>query len=251
MNIHPVAEEIIATGNVPTRDGSVVRVHSHVTRGTCELLYDVVQRSGATRGIEIGMAFGVSTVCLADALRRNAAEARLVSFDPTQRRADSWNGAGLFQLERAGLAGAVELREETSQSGLPRLEESGYRCTVAFIDGWHTFDHTLLDFFYIDRMLDASGYVVFDDVDYPAVESMLRFVLANRAYTLEAVAGSGSDSTSPLKRAVKGVARRLGRTHRDPSPEHETLFRRIAGAKTVALRKLRDDDRPFDHFRAF
>jgi predicted O-methyltransferase YrrM len=254
MNIHPIAEEVIRMRTAQLPDGRVVAAHSFVTRETCDVLYDAVRRSGASRGVEIGMAFGISTICIADALRANTADAHLVSFDPTQRRADSWNGAGLWQVERAGLRDAVELREETSQAGLPRLVESGYRCAFAFIDGWHTFDHTLLDFFHVDLLLDVGGYVVFDDVDYPAVEAVVRFVVANRHYALDQIVQRAPDHPAAIQRvkvAAKSVARRLGRTHRDPAPEHEVSFRKIAGAKTVGLRKTAEDDRPFDHFRAF
>lgn len=254
MAIHPIAEEVIRSGSVALRDGGTVRAHSYVSRGSCELLYELVQRSGATRGLEIGMAFAVSTICLADALRANAGDAHLVSFDPTQTRADSWNGAGLWQLERAGLAEVVELREETSQEGLPRLVEEGYRCGIAFIDGWHTFDHTLLDFFYADRMLDVGGHAVFDDVDYPAIEAVLRFVLANRNYELAGIVERPEVAVSPLlraKRAVKGVLRHAARTDRDAASNDEELFRRIARAETVAVKKVGEDDRRFDHYRAF
>lgn len=253
MNIHPVVEELLRTGNVTLRDGSVVRADSHIPRESCELLYALADRANASVGVEIGMAFGVSTVCLADALHRRAGNAaKLITFDPTQTRADSWNGAGLSQLERAGLSGVVELREEESQLGLPRLVESGFRCQIAFIDGWHTFDHTLLDFFYIDRLLEDGGYVVFDDVGYPAINAAVRFVVANRDYELvEALQQTVSVPPSlKVRRALKRVLRRLARTDRDPVA-HEALFRQFAIAHTVALQKRGDDRRRFDHYVPF
>ena len=32
-----------------------------------------------------------------------------------------------------------------------------------FIDGWHTFDYTLVDMFYADRLLRIGGYLLIDD----------------------------------------------------------------------------------------
>jgi predicted O-methyltransferase YrrM len=251
--IHPVVDEVLRTGMSPLRDGRVVRANSYIPRESCELLYDVVRRAQATQAVEIGMAFGVSTVCLADALRQSAgAAAKLIAFDPTQTMTDSWNGAGVWQVERAGLSAVVELREQESQTGLPLLLENGYRCQVAFIDGWHTFDHTLIDFFYIDRMLDIGGFVVFDDVGYAAINTVVRFVLANRDYEL--VEALQIDMHVPaslrLKRLLKRPLRRLARTDHDPV-RHEALFRRFAEAHTVALRKKGDDHRRFDHFAPF
>jgi len=46
-------------------------------------------------------------------------------------------------------------------------EAQGERIDFAFIDGAHTFDHVLVDFFYIDRMLNVGGIVAFDDVGFP------------------------------------------------------------------------------------
>lgn len=253
-SIHPVAEEVITTGRAPLRDGSVVDANSFVSRESCQLLYDLVERSGARQGVEIGMAFGVSTVCLADALRGVAGgDARLISFDPTQRHTDSWNGAGLWQVERAGLSGVVELRDETSQRGLPKLVDSGYRCQIGFIDGWHTFDHTLIDFFYVDQMLDVGGHIVFDDTLYPAIQRVVQFVLANRNYELAGVEQVSYDIPVLLRarRSAKRMLRRVVRTDRDPRPHHASLFRAIESAQMVGLRKIRDDDRRFDHYAPF
>jgi predicted O-methyltransferase YrrM len=252
--IHPIAEEVITSRRAPLRDGTIVDASSFVSRESCQLLYELVERSGARQGVEIGMAFAVSTVCLADALRGVAgAEARLISFDPTQRHADSWNSAGLWQLERAGLLGVVELRDETSQRGLPKLVDSGFRCQIGFIDGWHTFDHTLIDFFYIDQMLDIGGHIVFDDTLYPAIQRVVQFVLANRNYEVAGIERSQYHVPASLRarRTAKRMLRRVVRTDRDPRPHHAALFREIESAQMVSVRKIGDDDRRFDHYAPF
>lgn len=252
--IHPVAEEVITTRKAPLKDGRIVPATSFVSRQSCQLLYELVKRSNARQGVEIGMAFGVSTVCLADALRGVAGpDARLISFDPTQRLADSWNSAGLWQLERAGLSEVVELRDETSQRGLPKLVDSGYRCQIGFIDGWHTFDHTLIDFFYIDQMLDVGGHLVFDDTLYPSIQSVVRFVIANRNYEVAGMENIELHTPALLRarRLGKRLLRRIARTDRDPSDEDAAIFRSIESAQMVGLRKIRDDDRRFDHYSRF
>jgi predicted O-methyltransferase YrrM len=252
--IHPVVEEVITTRKAPLKDGRIVAATSFVSRQSCQLLYQLVKRSNARQGVEIGMAFGVSTVCLADALRGVAGtDARLISFDPTQRLADSWNSAGLWQVERAGLSEVVELRDETSQRGLPKLVDSGYRCQIGFIDGWHTFDHTLIDFFYIDQMLDVGGHVVFDDTLYPSIQSVVRFVIANRNYELAGMENIELHTPALLqaRRVGKRLLRRIARTDRDPSDKDAAIFRSIESAQMVGLRKIRDDDRRFDHYSRF
>jgi hypothetical protein len=61
----------------------------------------------------------------------------------------------------------IELHEAPSFQVLPKLQADGLRIDFAFIDGCHTFDYAMVDFFYIDKMLRVGGVVVFDDEYYP------------------------------------------------------------------------------------
>jgi predicted O-methyltransferase YrrM len=252
MAIHPVVEEILTTRRVTLADGSAVDAHSFIPRESCDLLYDVVRETRASRAIEVGMAYGISTVCLADALRQTAgAAAHHIAVDPMQTT--QWGGGALSQVARAGLSDVVELVELPSHIALPQLLARGERVQVGFIDGWHTFDHTLIDFFYIDQMLEPGGIIVLDDAGYPAIKAVARFILANRSYTLERVLehDDTASTSQQARRRLKRVLRRFARTDRDPSSASEALFSRIALAHTVALRKTADDTRRFDHFERF
>jgi predicted O-methyltransferase YrrM len=196
------------------------------------------------------MAIGISTLAIADALSRNGS-ARLVVIDPNQSK--EWSGAGMHLLRRAGLAHVVELIEEPSQLALPRLAAREERFDFAFIDGWHTFDHALIDFFFCDLMLSPGGMVMLDDVDYPAIDGVVRFILSNRDYELVEMTRSndGAPTGLRLRRAIKRMLRPLARTDHDPSSPHQQLFREIAHARVVALRKRGDDARSYDHFEPF
>ena len=252
MAIHPVVDEILTTRRVTLADGSTIEAHSFIPRDSCELLGDVVRDTQASRTIEVGMAYGISTVCLAGAVRNVAGDrGRHIAIDPAQT--GGWRSGGLHQLERAGLREVVELIELKSHVALPQLLVRGDRFQVAFIDGWHTFDHALVDFFYLDLMLEPGGVLVLDDVGYPAINAVVRFILANRSYTLERVLEHSEDAGAPLrvKRRLKRFLRPLARTDHDPSPANEALFSRIARAHTVALRKRGEDARSFDHFERF
>lgn len=253
--LHPLIEEVLATSRTVLPDGSSVIADSFITRDECELLYEVVARIGATSAIEVGMAYGVSTLCIADALKRAADAAttspRLVSIDPAQGW--GWHYGGVHLLRRAGYEGFTQLIEEKSQLALPRLVSTGERFAFGFIDGWHTFDHTLIDFFFIDMLLHDGGVIVFDDVGYPAINAVVRFILANRDYELFAALPIPEPLPSVIRfsRAVKRVARPLARTDRDPSSAHARLFRAIEHHHSVALRKRGADTRRFDHFERF
>jgi len=50
-----------------------------------------------------------------------------------------------------------ELVEDFDYYALPRLLANGCRADFAYIDGWHTFDHAMLDFWFIDKMMNIGG----------------------------------------------------------------------------------------------
>ena len=190
MMLHPAVEAVLSSGRVSTADGRVVRAHSymHVPRDECELLYRQVAATRATQAIEVGMALGISTLCLCDALCRNTSlETRqrphLVVMDPFQH-GNIWQGVGLAQIRSAGFDDVVQFHERTSQAVLPELAAKDFRIQFAFIDGSHMFDEVLIDFFYLDQMLEIGGVIVFDDVGLQPVNAVVRFVLANRNYEL-------------------------------------------------------------------
>ncbi len=221
----------------------------------CELLYQVVRENQATRGIEIGMAYGISSLCLADALQqvaiRRGSSARLVSIDSHQTA--SFKRAGIHLLQRAGYDSVLTVVEAPSQLALPEFVMRGERFDIGFIDGWHTFDHTLVDFFFVDQLLENGGVVVFDDVGYPAVQACVRFILANRDYELVRAIGSASLPGAALRarRSIKRWIRRFARTDADPSARDVALFRSFESASAVVLRKRGADTRRFDHFARF
>jgi hypothetical protein len=70
----------------------------------------------------------------------------------------------------------ITVYEDLSELRLPGLLAEGQRYDFAFIDGWHTFDQVLVEFFYINRMLDVGGIVVFDDVHLPSLAKVLAHI---------------------------------------------------------------------------
>ena len=64
----------------------------------------------------------------------------------------------------------------TFKVALPAMIQNQEIFDFAFIDGWHTFDHALVDFFYVNRLLNVQGIVVFDDVNYPQLRKLIRYI---------------------------------------------------------------------------
>lgn len=177
----PIIEEILVGRSAYTLKGDKIPVHSDIGLAHAEALYETVFKNRPKVVLEIGMAFGVSSLSILTALRDIGADGRLLSIDPLQT--PDWNGCGLASIARAGLKDRHEMREDYDYKVLPRLLESGLKLDFAYIDGWHTFDYTLLDWWYVDRMLKVGGVVAFNDCSWPAVDKAIQFVVTHRKYS--------------------------------------------------------------------
>ena len=178
----PVLAEMLASREVPTPDGRVLPLHTNIPELECRVIAGWVRERSPRRLLEVGLAYGISTLAVLGALEEGGSldSVAYTSIDPFQ--SSQWDGAGMHALERAGYGHAVTLHEERSETCLPRLLTEGLRLDFALVDGWHTFDHALVDFYYINRMLEVGGIVVFDDVHLPALLKLVRHIENYPAY---------------------------------------------------------------------
>jgi predicted O-methyltransferase YrrM len=249
-----VLEEIIRTGTVHTPEGEALPLQSHIPPEEGALLQRIIRRSRPRVSLEVGLAYGVSAMYICEALQDVGAQVHIV-MDPLQDQ--DWKGIGLHHLRRAGFADIVRFEAAPSARVLPRLVEEGVLVDFAFVDAWHTFDHTLVEFFYLDQLLRTGGIVAFDDAGMESIQKVLRFALTNRAYSLHAVLPS-TFVPSLARRAAWGTLRMLGRSSR---VARRILNPRYAwndvdlglepNTRCIALRKEGPDDRPWDFYRDF
>ncbi len=187
--VHGVIEHLVREGTVLARsDGTlheVFPVAASAAEG--EALRGWVAREGATRTIEIGLGYGVSTLHICEGLLGNAnpSAARHVAIDPHQ--ATRFSGCGLQSLEEAGVAGMVEHYAEESRIALPRLLEEGHLFDLAFVDGDHRFDGVFVDLSYLGYLVRPGGVVFLDDYQLTAVERATAFFVRNLGWALEEV----------------------------------------------------------------
>ena len=58
----------------------------------------------------------------------------------------------------------IIFKEELSEIALPSLlKEKEGRFDLIFIDGLHSYDQVMLDFYYANRLIRIGGFIVFDD----------------------------------------------------------------------------------------
>lgn len=212
-----------------------------------EFLTSIITAHRPKVSLEVGLAYGVSSLYICEALSKVGATKHYL-MDPNQ--SSEWSNIGLTNLRNAGFADLIDFREEMSHLALPQILKEGASIDFAFIDGWHVFDQVLVDFFFIDKMLKVGGVIAFDDTAWPGVRKVLRFILKNRNYEVLDCLTSPYSKRDALARAIQPLTRLLGFAKPELSDPDGSLRLR-AGSRCIALRKTGEDTRGTTDFCPF
>ena len=145
-------------------------------------LYNLVKDNKFTRTLEIGFAMGTSAVWICQAFKDGGLKGTHIAIDPNQT--SQYNSIGLFVIEKCGLSDFFSMMEYPSYRALPNILEQVItkklkKFQLIYIDGWHTFDYTLLDFFYSDLILEVGGAIVVDDIRHKSVKKAIEYIKKN------------------------------------------------------------------------
>ena len=180
-------KKIYETGMVYDKDGNEFELRNHISPDEGEFLINIINDYISTKKvIEIGCAFGISALHIGEAIR-NYKDSEHIIIDPFQ--SSHYRRVGIHQIEKAGFKN-FRLIEEPSGSALPalaadRASEFGF----VFIDGWHTFDQTLVDLYYADQLLVDDGIVVIDDCALAPVAKAVAYFANDPNYEMVRTVG--------------------------------------------------------------
>lgn len=237
--MNKILHEIMKTGTVCLSDGQTVPLRSNISREEGEFLRKMILMHRPNTTIEIGLAFGISALFMCDALREINPDFRHYIIDPNQ--SNEYHNAGLNNLKESGFADNIVFFEEPSEIALPKILDQGHSFDLAFLDGWHTFDHTLIDFFYVNKMLKAGGLVAFDDSTWGSVGRVIDHVLSYPCFEFE--------DAMPSVSLPKSVIRKMGRLS-ILKVFNSYLPPVLRYSRCVVLRKCSLDERPY-HWHKF
>jgi predicted O-methyltransferase YrrM len=185
--MNPVLEQIVTSDTVtdgtavlPLRHPSVPSLPVAVDPAEGRFLGHIIDTVQPQVSLEIGMAYGVSTLYLCEAFAQLPHPVRHIVMDPFQT--EQWRGIGLRNVTAAGYAHMVDFHEARSEFLLPTLLAEGTRIDFAFVDGWHTFDQVMVEFYYLNRMLRLGGVIAFDDAERRGINRVIRHALSYPAY---------------------------------------------------------------------
>ncbi|GAA4406031.1 hypothetical protein GCM10023187_25030 [Nibrella viscosa] len=178
-----VLKNMYKTGQTRDISGRNFKFHSGVTEEEAILLMKIITDLNAQITLETGLACGASALAICAAAIRNSSGSIHYAIDPNQN--SDWCGSALASIDEAGYNKNFKLLEGKTHEMFHILLNNSIKLDFAFIDGWHTFDYTLVDFFFIDKILRLGGIVAFHDMNGLAKQKVLRFILTHRNYEVE------------------------------------------------------------------
>lgn len=163
-------EQLYTTRRILGEDGVLCELDAlSVTAERGDFIASVCREYRPAATLEVGMAWGMSTLFMLEALTeigaaRPGCHVVIDPFQPTR-----FHNAALQAVRDVGASDLIEFYPEPSQIVLPRLVSAKRSFDLAFIDGDHRFEAAFIDFYFIDQLLRPGGIVLFDDLGIDGV----------------------------------------------------------------------------------
>lgn len=154
-------------------DSQAKKIHSAIKEPEMNAIIDIITKNNFIKCLEVGMAFGISAVSIL-----SNKKCSLISIDPNQ--STQWENNGVKLLKEFNYNSRHQLIEKKSYEALPTiLKDHEASFDFIFIDGWHTFDYTLVDFFYSNLLLKINGIIMIDDALHKGVTDCIKYLNKN------------------------------------------------------------------------
>lgn len=248
MTIDQIINNLHRSQTIETENG-ILPLHSSITADEGAFIESIIVKHFCKQTIEIGCAYGISSLHISRALQSKMGAHHTI-IDPFQHT--QWQGIGIKHLQQAAVSNYTFI-EKTSEQALPQLLYSGKQYDFALIDGWHTFDQVMLDFYYLNRMLKVGGVIVFDDVWMPSVRTALAYILQYPAYRVEDALTYANIKQSMfsklLKKVLYGIIKKSSLLQKVlPERLVATSKHRFDLYGMMAIQKVSEDERGWDWF---
>lgn len=158
-------------------NNKLINVHSSIKELEGNFISDVIQKYKFKKCLEVGMAFGISAFYIL-----SNKFTKLISIDPNQ--STQWNNNGINLLKEFNYSDRHKCIQKKSYEALPQLlKKKGEKYfDFIFIDGWHTFDYTLVDFFYSNLLLKIGSIIIIDDALHDGVKVCVNYLNSNYTF---------------------------------------------------------------------
>lgn len=255
MNAQELLNEIFKSKKVFDENGKEYKSNANIDEKEGEFIRDIIRKYNPITTIEIGCAHGISSLYICSSIEKIKGCNHTI-IDPFQ--STQWKNIGKSNLQKAGYD-FFNLIEKPSEIALPELLSSGKKYDLGFIDGWHTFDHTLIDFFYLNRLINIGGVIIIDDIGMPGIKKLMRYILNYPCFELVGHVEVKKSTKRELYNLITNFPFRLFSKLFPDRLKYKYFSSNIIKSdkdlklksSMIALRKIKDDDRNWTWFKEF
>ena len=236
---NPILARALETGMVTDDDGTDYPIVWQIPTDEGQFLQRLVMKYKPKSSLEIGLAYGISSMFVCDAHKALNIGAKHTVIDIDQSR--RFRNIGMKNLIRAGYKEMVELHELPSARALPLMFELTKRFDFAFIDGSHKMIDAFVDFFFVDKLLEVGGIVVVDDANMAAVRTMCRYVASQSNYKVIGNFGGNNGGHLKVRALITSAVSKLlfnGRLLKDELTRPDIHLGIVPDCRAVAFQKL-------------
>lgn len=174
-----ILDRILTSASVTDEEGKSYPIHSHTSPAQLKFLDEIITTKNFSKGLEIGLAYGISTLQILESLSKVTHDFSHVVMDPYQQE---WNNIGKLNIVRSGFEKNVRFFELPSDQVLPQLVNESQPFDFVYIDSTKVFELLIVDVHYITKLLEIGGVLVLDDCDYPGIRLLSRFLCKHPSF---------------------------------------------------------------------
>ena len=171
----------LETGTFVAPDGTSEGLgRERISLEQCALLAHLARHCPKMLSVEVGFGMGSSAAIILGTRRLQAKQFAHLIFDPYGLPGDRGKVVQAYLKKR--FPGGFRRIMKPSELGLAQLlDKRGPGIAgMVFIDGGHRFENVMTDFVLADQLCCVGGYIILDDTWFPAIESVINYVRANR-----------------------------------------------------------------------
>lgn len=241
-------EEMFKKGQSLSLRGDVIKLDDAIGREEAINIATALEDIKAIKTIEIGVASGASALVICYTLQKmNNPGVAHYGIDPNQM--SYYGGAAIANLKKEKLDGIFHLLEGPSHEKVVELIHKNIAVDFAFIDGWHTFDYTLVDFFLVDKLLRPGGIVAFHDMYGLAKQKVLRYIKTHRKY--EVIDKYCVRGNEPYLKTLKFFIWRIYKKPRLLFSSYHWKYQLRNSSGLIFLKKKEQFEPPFHFYKPF
>jgi predicted O-methyltransferase YrrM len=152
----------------------IISIHFGIEETVGKYISNTIINNNYKNCLEIGMGFGIPAFYILS--NQNT---QLISIDENQKK--KLNNFGIKLLKEFNFDKRHDCYYSKSYEALPEiLKKNGEEYfDFIYLDGWDQFDKSLVDFFYLNKLLRTGGIIIINDALHKGVEKSLKYIENN------------------------------------------------------------------------